>query len=188
MNILVACEKYGLVREAFSTLGHNAVSCDLEDTLLPGNHIKGDVRELLNNKNYSWDMMIAFPPCTHLAISGVRWFDRKQKEQEEALQFVQDLMNAPIEKICIENPKGIIPKRIKKWDQAIQPWMFGDPYTKSTYLWLKNLPKLVPTEIVSKGEFVIHGGKKIPRWYSNREFDRNKTFLGIAKAMAAQWG
>jgi hypothetical protein len=184
MKVLIACERFGMVREAFNCLGHDAVSCDLLDSLLPGKHIKGDVRGVLND---NWELMICFPPCVHLAVSGARWFKYKRKEQEEALNFVIDLMQAPIKKIAIENPIGVISTKIRKPDQIIQPYFFGDPYQKTTCLWLKNLPVLMPTKIVNKGEFVVHGGKRFPKWYSNRELNRDKTFPGIAAAMAAQW-
>jgi hypothetical protein len=132
--------------------------------------------------------MIAHPPCTHLAVSGARWFKYKKKEQEEAVEFFLRLANADIDKICVENPVSIMSSVWRKPDQIIHPWMFGDSFSKTTCLWLKNLPPLVSTNVVDKGEFVIHGGKKIPKWYSNREFARDKTFPGIAKAMAEQWG
>ena len=185
MRVLVACEFSGIVREAFRNRGHDAYSCDLLDTEIPGPHIQGDVLEILDQ---GWDLMIAHPPCTHLAVSGARWFKDKQEEQIQALSFVEYLMKAPIEKIAIENPISVISSKIRKPDQIIQPWMFGDKFQKTTCLWLKNLPKLEPTNIVDKGEIVIHGGKRIPKWYSNRELDRNKTFKGIAEAMASQWG
>ena len=183
MRVLIACEYSGRVRNAFRELGHAAWSCDLR----PGDspyHIQGDVLLLLNQ---GWDLMIAHPPCTHLAVSGARWFKDKKEEQRDALEFVQVLMEADIPRICIENPVSIISTAIRKPDQIIQPWMFGDCYQKTTCLWLKNLPILQPTNIVNKGEFVIHGGKKIAKWYSNREIERDKTFPGIAKAMAEQW-
>lgn len=185
MRVLVACEYSGRVRDAFLELGHDAVSCDILKTESPGPHWDGDVREILD---WGWDLMIAHPPCTHLAVSGARWFKNKVVEQKEALDFVSLLMNAPIPRICIENPISIISTKIRKPDQIIQPWMFGDPYTKTTCLWLKNLPKLEPTNIVDRGEIVVHGGKRIPKWYSNREFSRDRTFIGVAKAMAQQWG
>lgn len=151
----------------------------------PVYHITTDVLNVLNS---GWDLMIAFPPCTHLASSGARWFPQKQPQQVEALWFVKRLMDCGIPKIAIENPIGIISTKIRKPDQIIQPWQFGDPYQKSTCLWLKNLPKLTPTQIVSAGEIAIHGGKRIPKWYSNREIPRDLTFPGIAAAMADQWG
>jgi hypothetical protein len=131
-----------------------------------------------------WDLMIAHPPCTHLAVSGARWFKEKQKEQEEALAFVQMLMDAPIEKICIENPISIISSRIRKPDQIIQPWMFGHGETKATCLWLKNLPPLTPTNIVEGREPRVHHASPGPdRWK-----ERSRTLQGIADAMAEQWG
>ena len=188
MRVLIACEYSGRVREAFRTKGHDAWSCDIlssEDSS-PW-HLQTDVLTVLD---YGWDLMIAHPPCTDLAVSGSRWFPEKIADgrQQRALDFVQTLMDARIDKICIENPVSVISSKIRKPDQIIQPWMFGEEYTKTTCLWLKNLPKLEPTEIVGKGEFVIHGGKKISKWYSNREFARDKTFQGIANAMAEQWG
>lgn len=152
MRILIACEFSGKVREAFRKKGHDVWSCDL----LPSDdnspyHIQGDVVPLLNQ---GWDMMIAHPPCTHLAVSGARWFKDKQKEQAEALEFIRTLLNAPIEKIALENPVSIISTRIRKPDQVIQPWMFGHDASKKTCLWLKNLPKLVPTKIIEK-KFIL---------------------------------
>ena len=186
MKVLVACEYSGRVREAFRKKGHDAWSCDI----LPSEdnspyHIQQDVLEVLSD---GWDMLIAHPPCTHLAVSGARWFKDKQEEQKEAIKFFLHLANSSIEKIAVENPVSIMSTVYRKPDQIIQPYMFGDPFTKTTCLWLKNLPKLIPTNIVDKGEFVIHGGKRIAKWYSNREFARDKTFSGIADAMAAQWG
>jgi hypothetical protein len=192
MRVLVACEFSGIVRDAFISRGHNAISCDLLDTELPGPHIKGDVRTILCD---GWDLMIAHPPCTHLAVSGARWFENKKQEQKDALSFVNLLLNAPIEKIALENPVSIISSHIRKPDQIVQPWMFGDPYTKTTCLWLKGLPKLTPTNIVDKGARTItKGGKSLPSWYnippSNpaRAKLRSKTFPGFAAAMAEQWG
>lgn len=180
MNILVACEYSGIVRSAFAALGHNAWSCDLLPTEIPGQHYQGDVRDLLKEK---WDLMIAHPPCTHLAVSGARYFYRKQAEQAEALEFVRLLMNAPIEHIAVENPISIISSRIRKPDQIIQPWQFGHGETKATCLWLKNLPKLQPSNIVEGREQRIHKMPPSPeRWK-----ERSRTFQGIANAMAAQW-
>ena len=139
MKILIACEYSGTVREAFSKLGHDAWSCDILETEIPGNHLQCDVREILDD---GWDMMIAHPPCTHLAVSGARWFKDKKVEQAEALEFVRLLLNAPIERIALENPISIISSHIRKPDQIIQPWQFGHGETKATCLWLKNLPKL----------------------------------------------
>lgn len=186
MKVLVACEYSGRVRDAFTAQGHDAWSCDIVDTQGdPAKHIKTDVLNVLNS---GWDLMVAFPPCTHLAASGARWFPQKQKEQEEALWFVKVLMDCGIPRIAIENPIGVISTKIRKPDQIVQPWMFGDPYQKATCLWLKNLPKLTPTNVVSSGEIVVHGGKRIPKWYSNRELPRDLTFPGLAAAMAEQWG
>jgi site-specific DNA-cytosine methylase len=183
LRVLVACEYSGVVREAFRARGHDAFSCDL----LPADdgsdyHYQEDVLGVI--QRYGWDLMIAHPPCTHLAVSGARWFKDKQKEQEEALTFVQMLLDAPIPKIALENPISIISSRIRKPDQIVQPWMFGHGETKATCLWLKNLPKLTPTNIVEGREQRIW---KLPpskmRWKI-----RSKTFEGIAQAMAEQWG
>lgn len=181
MRVLIACEFSGIIREAFSKLGHNAYSCDILPSEIPGNHYQCDVRDILID---NWDLMIAHPPCTHLAVSGARWFKNKQKEQAEALAFVELLMNAPIERIAIENPISIISSRIRKPDQVIQPWQFGHGETKATCLWLKNLPKLQPTNIVNGREQRIW---KIPPG-ENRWKERSRTFEGIARAMANQWG
>ncbi len=185
-RVLVACEFSGRVRDAFTRAGHTAYSCDLLPTDSPGLHYQQPIS--LDMLYSGWNLMIAFPPCTHLAVSGARWFKDKQDEQAQALEFVEWLMAAPIPHIAIENPIGVISSRIRKPDQIIQPWQFGDEYQKSTCLWLKNLPKLKATNVVSAGEFVIHGGRKLPKWYSNREMNRNLTFQGIADAMAEQWG
>ena len=145
LRVLVACEYSGSVRDAFRALGHDAMSCDLLPTDSPGPHHHGDVFEVINE---GFDLMVAHPPCTHLAVSGARWFKLKQNEQKEALEFVQRLMDAPIRHIAIENPVSIISSRIRRPEQIIQPWMFGDPFQKTTCLWLKNLPGLEPTKIV----------------------------------------
>lgn len=191
MKVLVACEFSGVVREAFRAKGHDAWSCDI---LPPEDdspyHIHGDVMLYLKE---DWDLMIAHPPCTHLAVSGARWFKDKQEEQAEALDFVRRLMNAPIERIAIENPVSVISTKIRKPDQIVQPWMFGDPFTKTTCLWLKNLPLLQPTNVVDKGErHVTKSGKSLPKWYNlppseDRAKIRSRTFEGFAKAMAEQW-
>lgn len=190
MRVLVACEFSGTVRDAFAARGHTAYSCDLKASKRPGKHLQCNVLTVLRGiGGKPWDLLIiAHPPCTHLAVSGARWFPDKKPEQREALEFVLALMNAPVKRICIENPISIISDVIRKPDQIIQPWMFGDSYQKSTCLWLYGLPKLKPTNIVDKGEFVIHGGRKLPKWYSNRERDRCVTFKGIAEAMSDQWG
>lgn len=185
MRVLVACEFSGTVREEFAKLGHDAWSCDILPSDIPGQHYQCDVLEVLNRE---WDLMIAHPPCTHLASSGARWWANKGQEQEDSVRFVRQLAEAPIERIAIENPVGYLSTAWRKPDQIVQPWQFGDEYQKTTCLWLKGLPLLEPTKVVGKGEFVIHGGKKIPKWYSNRTMDRSKTFPGIARAMAEQWG
>jgi hypothetical protein len=192
MKVLIACEESGVVRRAFRALGHDAWSCDL---LPPSDesefHIQGDVIALLDNK---WDLMIAHPPCTHLAVSGARWFKDKKQEQEEALEFVRNLMDCNIPKIAIENPVSIISSKIRKPDQIVQPWMFGDEATKTTCLWLKNLPLLTPTNVVSPGpRHVTKSGRSLPKWYNlppseDRAKIRSTTFPGFANAMASQWG
>lgn len=181
MKVLVACEFSGIVREAFRRKGNDAWSCDLLDTEIPSNyHYKGDVLDIIND---GWDLMIAHPPCTHLAVSGARWFKDKKKEQEEALEFVQILLDAPIDKICLENPVSIISTKIRKPDQIIQPFMFGHGEVKATCLWLKNLPKLKPTNIVVGREPKVHKMPPGPdRWK-----DRSRTYQGIAEAMADRW-
>lgn len=180
MRVLVACEFSGIVREAFIKLGHDAWSCDLLPTEIPGNHILGDVSYILD---FGWDLMIAHPPCTHLAVSGARHFKRKLREQEEALDFVRLLMDAPIQKIAIENPVSVISTRIRRPDQIIQPWQFGHGETKTTCLWLKNLPKLKPTDIVDGREQRVFKMPPSPdRWK-----ERSRTYQGIADAMAEQW-
>jgi len=181
MRILIACEYSGIVREAFSKLGHDAWSCDLLDTEIFGNHFKCDVRDVLS---YGWDLMIAHPPCTYLAVSGARWFKDRQYEQQDALSFVRRLMFAPIPLICVENPISVISTHIRKPDQIIQPWMFGHGETKTTCLWLKGLPHLQPSDVVDGRESRIH--RMAPG--INRSKERSKTYKGIAKAMAAQWG
>lgn len=190
MKVLVACEFSGTVRDAFLAKGHKAISCDLLDTTVGGPHIKGDVAGELGK---GWDMMIAFPPCTHLAVSGARWFKEKQKEQEEALGFVKMLLDAPIEQIALENPIGIISSKIRKPDQIIQPWMFGHPESKATCLWLKNLPLLEPTNILPKPpsgrwENQTPSGQNKLGPSPTRWMERSKTYQGIATAMADQWG
>ena len=181
MKILVACEYSGRVRDAFLSLGHDALSCDLLPTDVVGPHYQGDIRDILNN---GWDLMIAHPPCTHLAVSGARWFKDKQVEQAEALDFVRLLLDAPIPKIALENPISIISSRIRKPDQIIQPWWFGHGETKATCLWLKGLPKLVATNVVEGREARVH---KMPP-SENRWKERSRTYEGVAQAMAQQWG
>ena len=182
MRVLIACEYSGTVRDAFIAQGHDAMSCDFLPSDRPGPHYQGGVLNLLDE---DWDLMIAHPPCTHLAVSGAKHFAAKQADgrQAAALEFVQLLMDAPIPRICIENPVSIISTRIRKPDQIIQPWQFGHGETKATCLWLKNLPKLVPTNIVEGREARIHKMPPGPdRWK-----ERSRTFPGIAEAMAQQW-
>ena len=191
MRVLVACEYSGVVRNAFLAAGHDAMSCDLLPTDAPGPHWQGDVRDVLG---WDWDLMIAHPPCTHLAVSGARWFKDKQVEQAQALDFVRLLLDAPIPRIALENPVSIISSRIRKPDQIIQPYEHGHEATKTTCLWLKNLPLLKPTKIVGKGSrHVTKSGRSLPDWYNLPPSDdrwkiRSATFPGIAAAMAAQWG
>ena len=181
LRVLVACEFSGTVRQAFRKRGHDAWSCDL----LPADdgsefHIQGDCREHLEG----WDMMIMHPPCTHLAVSGARWFKDKQAEQAEALAFVRTLMDAPCQRWALENPISVISSKIRKPDQIIQPWMFGHGETKATCLWLKGLPLLEETNVVEGREAKVHKMPPSPdRWKL-----RSKTYEGIAEAMASQWG
>lgn len=181
-RILVACEYSGVVRDAFKDCGWDAWSCDLLKSEKPGKHCQMDVSHLIHNPD-DWDLMIAFPPCTHLCVSGARWFKNKLHEQESALWFVNLLMNAPIKHIAIENPIGIIPTRIRKPDQIIQPWQHGHGEIKATCLWLKNLPLLKPSNIVEGREQRIWKMSPGP----DRAKERSRTFIGIAKAMADQW-
>ena len=203
MKILVACEESQAVTKELRLLGHEAFSCDLLHCSggHPEWHLQKSVFDVIND---GWDMMIAFPPCTDLAVSGARHFERKIADgsQQKSIQFFMDLINAPIMKIAIENPIGIMSGKYRKPDQIIQPWQFGDKAQKSTCLWLKNLPKLEPTDIVEKGEFFEFTSKKgkkkrMPMWYyqalkdaktpEQRRTLRSKTFQGIAIAMATQW-
>lgn len=188
MRVLVACEYSGVVREAFRHRGVDAWSCDLLPSDTPGNHFQCDVFDLLN-LDQNWDILLAFPPCTHLCVSGARWFKDKKEEQKEALEFVERLLNAPIPKIALENPVGVISTKIRKPDQIIQPWMFGEDASKKTCLWLKNLPLLKPTNVIKKDRYANQtpsGQNKLgpspDRWK-----ERSKTYQGIANAMAEQW-
>ena len=192
MKILIACEYSGTVRDAFRALGHDAMSCDLLPTEREGPHYQGSVLDVLND---GWDMMVAHPPCTHLAVSGAAHFAKKRASgvQDEALDFVRLLLDAPIPKIALENPISIISSRIRKPNQIVHPWQFGHETTKATCLWLKDLPLLVPTQIVSKGERQTYAsGKTSPIWHAKTGGGsgkaRSMTFQGIADAMAAQWG
>jgi hypothetical protein len=181
VRVLVACEFSGIVRDAFRDRGHNAWSCDLLPSEREGPHIMGDVLEVLG---WGWELMIAHPPCTYLAVSGARWFAERQQEQEQALAFVQALMDAPIPMIALENPISVISSRIRKPDQIIQPWMFGHGETKATCLWLKGLPKLWPTEVVDGRAGRVHREPPGPERWKNR----SRTLSGIAAGMAEQWG
>jgi len=203
-KILVACEESQAVTIELRKLGYEAYSCDLLDQSggYPEWHIKGDaVAEAYSGK---YDMMICFPPCTHLAVSGARHFEQKIKDgrQQQGIDLFMSFVNAPIEKICIENPIGIMSTKYRKPDQIIQPWQFGDKAQKSTCLWLKNLPNLTPTNIVEKGEFFEFTSKKgvkkkMAMWYykalqnaktsAERSTLRSKTFKGIAESMADQF-
>lgn len=186
MKALIACEFSGIVREAFKARGHDAWSCDYLDTEIPGQHIKGDVLEILND---GWDLMIAHPPCTYFANSGVRWLIERPARWPKliaAVRFWNKLYKASVEKICIENP---IPHKHAKqyigdYTQLIQPWQFGHPETKATCLWLKNLPKLKPTNIVEGRMPRVHYESPGPDRWKNR----SRTYQGIAEAMAEQWG
>ena len=186
MRVLIACEFSGIVREAFRRRGHDAWSCDLLPAEDRGGaymaHLLGDA--IWASRLGDWDLMICHPPCTHLAVSGARWFKEKQTEQAEALDFVRRLLDAPIPRIALENPISIISSRIRKPDQIIQPWQFGHGEVKATCLWLKNLPKLVPTNIVEGRMPRVHFASPGPdRWK-----ERSRTMSGIAEAMADQWG
>lgn len=231
MNILVACEESQAITKELRALGHNAFSCDLLPCSggHPEWHFNYDVLKVINENGGitqngdqiklvgKWEMMIAHPPCTFLAVSGARWyyhpedkdlpiserrphprFPNRAQDREEAVDFFIKLLEAPIEKIAVENPVGIISTRYKKPTQTVHPWMFGDEASKATCLWLKNLPLLEPTNIVGKGErVVLSSGKSLPKWYSDaltkakssaeRRTLRSKTFEGMAKAMAEQW-
>ena len=195
-KVLIACEYSGTVRDAFLALGHDALSCDLLPTDQPGPHYQGDVRDVLGQ---GWDLMIAHPPCTHLAVSGMHWTARGLRDPqltEDALDFVRLLLDAPISRVALENPVSVISSRIRKPDQIIQPWMFGHDASKKTCLWLKNLPRLEPTQLTAPR--VVDGRK---RWGNQTDSGQNKlppsedrwkirseTYAGIAAAMAAQWG
>ena len=196
MKILIACEYSGRVRDAFIRAGHDAMSCDLLPTDVPGPHYQGDVTDILHD---GWDLMVAHPPCTYLSVSGMHWTTRGLRDPqltEDALAFVRLLLNAPIDRIALENPISVISSRIRKPDQIITPYMFGHDASKKTCLWLKNLPSLMPTSMV---EPRIVNGKK--RWGNQTDSGQNKlppsedrwkirseTYQGIADAMANQWG
>ena len=196
MRVLIACEYSGAVRDQFLKLGHDAMSCDLLPTDVPGPHYQGDVFDIIND---SWDLMIAFPPCTHLALSGAMHFEKKRADgrQQQGIDFFMRVVNINVPKLAVENPIGIMSTLYKKPDQIIQPFEYGHGTTKATCLWLKGLPLLKPTNIVDKGEVVTFAsGKRMSKWFyessqlppKERERMRNKTFQGIADAMADQWG
>lgn len=194
MRILVACEFSGIVREAFRAKGHDAWSCDLLPSEIPGQHIQGDVLEQLAG---NWDLMIAHPPCTYLCVSGAAHFNKpgRKEKQLEALEFIRALLAAPIPRICLENPVGVISTAIRKPDQYIQPYEHGHEHMKKTGLWLKNLPLLKPSNIVGKGEIWVqkNGRTRGSRWHMclspspDRWKIRSRTFPGIARAFAEQW-
>lgn len=181
MRVLVACEFSGRVRDEFIDKGHEAISCDLLLSERAGPHYWGDVKDILDD---GWDMMIAFPPCTYLASSGARYWKERQAEQSEALEFIRLLLDAPIPRIALENPKGIISTKIRKPDQIVQPWQFGHGEKKGICLWLKNLPLLTPTNVVNGREARV--ANMSPR--KTRAKDRSRTYPGLAAAMADQWG
>lgn len=194
----MACEYSGIVRDAFAKRGHDAWSCDILPTESEGNHIQGDVLGILDQ---GWDLMIAHPPCTHLTVTGARWFTEGRKDyqlQRDGIAFVQKLMDAPIDKIAIENPRSVISSYIRPADQLINPFQFGHPVSKATCLWLKNLPRLMPTKNVEP-DYVYHkSGNRMSKWHyetsllpsknGERGKARSKFFQGIAEAMAEQWG
>lgn len=181
MRVLVACEFSGRVRDAFAARGHDAWSCDLIDAEDDGQHLRGDVLGIIGA---GWDLMVAHPPCTYLCSSGARWWKDRREEQGDAIRFVEALLHAPIPRIAIENPIGILSTVVRKPDQIVQPWMFGHGETKATCLWLKDLPKLVPTNVVDGRDARVHRMPPGPdRWRK-----RSITYAGIADAMAHQWG
>jgi len=197
MKVLIACEESQEVCKAFRELGHEAYSCDILPCSggHPEWHLQQDVLPLLEQE---WDLIIAFPPCTHLAVSGAAWFKKKREngQQQEGIDFFMKFANAKCSRIAIENPVGIMSSVWRKPDQIIQPYQFGEPFSKKTCLWLKRIPQLKPTNIVDRGEQVKYkSGKSMPKWYADafklppkeRAILRSKTFLGIAKAMAEQW-
>ena len=196
MRVLIACEYSGAVRDAFRAAGHDAMSCDLLPSEIPGPHHQGDVRDVLGD---GWDLMIAHPPCTYLSVSGMHWTRRGLRDPqltEDALDFVRLLLAAPIPRIAVENPVSVISTRIRRPDQIIQPWQYGHDASKTTSLWLKNLPTLQPTQIVEPR--IVNGRR---RWANQTDGGQNRlspspdrwkrrsaTYAGIAGAMAAQWG
>ena len=205
MRVLIACEFSGIVREAFARRGHDAWSCDLLPSELPGKHYQKDICEIIINTWGFWDLMIAHPPCTYLTVSGNRWFKpefafrfpHRKQQREKAIDFFRLLMEAPIPKVAVENPIGIMSTIFRKPDQIIHPYQFGDPERKSTCLWLRGLPKLIPTKIVEPNLRRYKSRKgAFNQWYMSTMFlpplermkARSRTFPGIAEAMAEQWG
>lgn len=196
MKILIACEFSGVVRDAFKERGHDAMSCDLIESETPGQHYQGDIFDIIGD---NWDMMIAHPPCTHLTVTANRAFinnPERWKKRLDAMLFVHRLINCNIDKICIENPIGVISTHIRKPDQYIQPYEFGHIDSKKTGLWLKNLPLLKPTQIVEPEWMTTSSGKRMSKthWYCSSTNNpknammRSRTYTGIAEAMAEQWG
>jgi hypothetical protein len=199
MKVLIACEESGTVREAFRKLGHDAWSCDIQESRDGSpNHYQQDIFQVVDK---GWDLMIAHPPCTYLCVSGARWlnhpkYPNRRQDREEALHFFLTLANANIDKIALENPIGYISTAWRKPDQIIHPWMFGDDASKATCLWLKNLPKLEPTKVITPSKITTSSGKIYDKWWwessilpaKERSKFRSKTFQGIADAMAEQWG
>lgn len=199
MKVLIACEESGTVRDAFTKLGHDAISCDFQPSRTPGNHYQGDVFDIIND---GFDLMIAHPPCTFLTVSGARWlnhpkYPNRKNDRNEAAIFFMKLANANIEKIAIENPIGYMSTYWKKPEQIIRPFQFGDNSTKSTCLWLKNLPLLKATNIIKPEKHITKSGQVYDKWWfetclisnlEERRKARSKTFQGIADAMAMQWG
>jgi site-specific DNA-cytosine methylase len=194
MRVLVACEYSGIVRDAFTAKGHDAISCDYLPTERPGKHYQGDVMNIIND---GFDLMIAFPPCTHLAVSGAAWFEQKRKDgrQQQGIDFFLALTQTNIPKWAIENPVGIMSTHYRKPDCIIQPYEFGEPVKKTTCLWLHNLPPLLSTQIVTPEITTLKTGAKFSTWdykismnHKERAKLRSKTFQGIAEQMAAQWG
>lgn len=202
MRVLVACERSGRVRDAFLAGGHDAVSCDLAATDRPGPHYQGDVRDVLYD---GWDLVVAFPPCDHLAVSGAAWFERKRADgrQRAAIEFFMTLAAAPVGRVAVENPRGIMARVWRPADQIVQPWWFGHPYTKATCLWLRGLPRLTATAPVrpvgpfvssgstpqSQGDLVAAGiARSVNSGNADRARLRSETFEGLAAAMADQWG
>lgn len=189
MKVLVACEFSGVVRDAFLALGHDAVSCDLIPSESPGPHILDDV---LCHLNEGWNLMIAFPPCTHLSWAGGHHLNKKRQDgrTEQAITFVRTLRQAPIKRMAIENPKGDLWSGLRRPDQIVEPYQFGDPWQKATCLWLYNLPRLISTKIVEPNGKWVDAGEKVGqrRGKHRSSRDRSRTFPGVAAAMAAQWG